>query len=255
MKVSRFGIWFAGLAVLAVGCGGGAEVKRETYTLSVKVSYKRYKPIHTQIVREVTPDVVKDRVMKLAGVNNVQREEALADLVAFGREQPRAMSLITGVLGHRDPRVREYALLALAKIGPGDWSIPVDRFRELIVDRDDRVKCATMYAVSTLGVRNGEIMKRTFAYLSDPSASLRTYAAECIRKLSYWPAIPALIYNHLAKEKVPIHLRMYAWEALENITLARVKAFPRSADMFEVLNARADAWIEWWENNRYKFRV
>ncbi|MHC4600881.1 MAG: HEAT repeat domain-containing protein [Planctomycetota bacterium] len=254
MVVPRITGPLAVLVLIAAGCGGGPELKRERLSLSVKVSHKRYKPIHTDIVRKVTSAVVKDRALKLIGVNNVQREEALADLVAFGRQQPKACDLIvTGILGHPQPQVREYALLALAKVGPGDWRIPVDKFRRLINDRDDRVKCATLYAMGLLGVKDGDLVNRAFEYLADPSPSIRTYAAEAIRKLSYWPAIPALIYGHLSRAKAPSHIRMYAWEALENITLEKVKAYPRGADLDSILLARAEAWTDWWEQNRHKF--
>ena len=254
MVVPKISGALAVLALVAVGCDVGPEKKTERLSLSVKVSHKRYKPIHTDIVRKVTVAVVKDRALKLIGVNNVQREEALADLVAFGRQQPKACDLIVeGILGHPQPQVREYALMALAKVGPGGWRIPIDKFRKLINDRNERVKCATLFAIGLLGVKDGDLVKRTFEYLADPSPSIRTYAAEAIRKLSYWPAIPALIYGHLGAEKAPTHLRVYAWEALENITLERVTAYPRGADMASILTARAEAWTSWWDRNRHKF--
>ncbi|MHC4780650.1 MAG: HEAT repeat domain-containing protein [Planctomycetota bacterium] len=244
---------FSVLALLVMGCGGGTEQKQERFTLSVKVSHKRYKPIHTNVVRNVTAAVVKDRARKLIGVNNVQREEALADLVAFGRQQPKACALIVGILDHPQPQVREYALLALAKVGPGDWRVPTDKFKKLIKDRDDRVKCATLYAMGHLGEDDDDLRDKAFEYLSDPNPSVRTFAAEALRKLKYWPAIPALIYRHLNVEKAPVHIRMYAWEALENITLAKVRAYPRGADIRSVMRARAKAWTDWWEHNRHNF--
>lgn len=253
MVLFRIALPLAVLALVVIGCGGGPEQKKEEFSLSVKVSHKRYKPIHTNVVRKITAAVVKDRALKLIGVNNVQREEALADLVAFGRQEPKACELIVGILDHPQPQVREYALLALAKVGRGDWRVPTDKIRKLINDRNSRVKCAALYAIGLLGVKDSDIVKRCFEYLSDPNPSIRTFAAEAIRKLSYWPAIPALLYGHLDRDQVPIHIRMYAWEALENITLAKVGAYPRGADVFAILKARAKAWKSWWEQNRHKY--
>jgi hypothetical protein len=246
-----------GLVAVAVlvagGCFGGGEVKKETFTLSVKVSHQRYKAKHTGVTREVTPQAVKERVMALQGMNNVRRQVALADLVAMGREQPRAISLIIDKLDHKDPRVRESTLLALAQIGPDVVELSSSKLRNLIVDPDERVICATLFAISMLKVKDRRLMKKAFEYLSHPSPSIRSFAAECIRKLAFWPAIPALIYGHLGKEACPIQVRVYAWEALENITLAKVDASPKAADMFSILKARAAAWKNWWELNRYKY--
>lgn len=242
-----------GVLALLAGCAGGGEQQRETFTLSVKVTHKKYDPIHTRVTRDVKPDDVKKRVLMLAGLNQVEREEALADLVAMGREQPRSTALIIGFLNHPEPAAREYSLLALAKIGPGGWSVPVDKFRTLINDSDERVVCACLFACATLGVKDRDIAKRAFEYLADPRVSVRTYAAECIRKLAYWPAIPALIYGQLGRSNVSITLRVYAWEALQNITLERVEDFPKGPDMFSILDARAKAWTQWWEANRYKY--
>jgi len=242
------------VALLAAGCFGGGEAKQETFALSVKVSHQKYKPINTKVTREVSANDVKERVMALKGMNNVRRQEALADLVAMGREQPRAVGLIIGVLDHPEPRVREYALLALAQIGPEVVRRPpTDKIRKLINDKDDRVVCATLFTISMLNVKDRKVVKRAFEYLSHPNPSIRSFAAECIRKLKFWQAIPSLIYRHLDRETLPINVRIYAWEAIENITLEKVDAYPKSADMFAILKARAEAWKQWWLENRYKY--
>lgn len=234
-------------------CGGGAETRQQEFKLSVDVTHERYKPIHSGVEREVTPEVVKTKVLALAGDNNVLRSEAMADLVAFGRREPRSMGLITQAIDHPDPKVREACLIVMGKVGPGSWSVPTDKLRSLINDPDDRVKAAVLFAVGSLGINDSDIRERAFEYLSHYNPVVRTHAAECLRELKYWPAIPALIYHHLAKENLPIEARVYAWEALQNITLEHVQDDPRSMDMFAILNARARAWTDWWEANRYRY--
>ncbi|GEM_PF-2898880 len=240
-------------AALIAGCGGGPEEREREYKLSVEVSHEKYEPINTKVTRQVTKESVQQRIRLLGGDNESLRREAIADLVAFGRREPRTMGLIAYNLDNPDPDIRRYALIALAKIGPGSWSPPVDKMRKLLEDPVNEVKTADMFAIGVLKLKDRDIVKRVFSYLSDPNPSLRSYAAECIRELKYWPAIPALIYGHLAMENLPIQLRLYAWEALQNITLEHVNTQPPGVNIFAVLKGRADAWTYWWEANRHKY--
>jgi HEAT repeat protein len=251
----------AAAAGLAAGCSSDPEEQGQTTSARIGVSYKKYEPIHTQVTRAITPEVVSARIQSLAGLDQVRRNQALDELVVMGRREPKVVGLLLKEIGNPDPFARRASLIAVARIGADPDDMPEDKFLQLMDDPDDDVKAAALYATGMLGIRDKNLAKKAFDLLNHPNPSVRTHAAECIRKIKFWPSIPALIYGHLALEKKPealseetfLQIREYACEALENITLEKVEARPGEMDIESILQARAQAWISWWEANRYKF--
>jgi HEAT repeat protein len=247
-------------ALVAAGCEGGAEEQTTATSARISVKWDKYDPIHTGVTRSLNPEVVKAKIQDLAGINEVRRDQALNDLVVMGRREPKVLGLLARELGNSDPFVRQYCLIAIGRIGGDPAEMPADDFLKLMDDPDDGVKCGALYATGMTKVRNKDLAKKAFYLLNHPKPEVRTHAAECIRRIQFWPAIPALIYGHLALEKPEalseetfLQFRIFACEALENITLERVMARPAEMDIDSVLIARAKAWVSWWESNRYRY--
>jgi hypothetical protein len=248
-------------AALVGGCEGGAEEQTGVQSARIKVKYDKYEPIHTQVSRSLNPEVVSAKIQEMAGINGVRREQALSDIVVMGRREPKVLGLLFKELGNADPFVRQSCLIAVARIGGDPDDMPEDKFLQLMDDPTDEVKCAALYATGMTGIRNRDLAKKAFSYLNHATPEVRTHAAECIRRIQFWPAIPALIYGHLALEKRPealteetfLQFRIRACEALEHITLDKVEALPVEMDVESVMAARAKAWISWWESNRYRY--
>lgn len=237
-----------------IGCGGGPEEKVEAKSARVRVSYDKYKPIHSGVTRSIDQNVVKVRLNVFASDNEVLKHHAKEDLVIIARRESRAIPMIASALNNPNPKVREYALLTLAEVGrEAAGEVDTGLVKKNLGDKHIGVICAALYCIGNLGLDNRDLIKMAFEYLSHYNPEVRSFAAECIRELKYWPAIPALIYGHLNSEGAPAHIRSHAVEALENITLVHVGINPRGMDLKSLQKAWAEAWTEWWETNRYKY--
>ena len=187
---------------LLLGCSGDEE--RDAGSSSPRTTFKRtgkLRPIHSGFRSKQTSSThIKWLIKRFDGENESLRREALDEVVEIGRP---AVNLLESALKHKSPAVREYVCQALGRISRMPGSFMMGKLVALLNDKVLRVRRAACFAIGNIGTSDTAVAKKVFALLSDPDPGMRTYAAECIRKLKYWPAIPALIFNHLAPRKAP----------------------------------------------------
>lgn len=220
------------LLTLSLAAGCSSEEQQDTGSSSPRPVFKKtgkLKPIHSGYKStQTTTAYIKKLVSDLDGTNESLRAAALDELVEIGRP---AVQHLENALKHKSPMVREGACLALGRIARLPGSFMMNKLVALLDDKDVRVLRAACFAIGHIGTDDTAAAKKVYSLCSHPDPTVRSYAAECIRKLHYWPAIPALIFNHLAPRKegegtpdadpglsYTRPLRAYAADALAHIT-------------------------------------
>jgi hypothetical protein len=193
----------AALALALVFAGGCAsEEERTTGTISPRMTFKktgRLKPIHSGFrSKQSTSKYIKNLITRFDGIDESRRREALDEIVEIGRS---SVQYLESALAAKSPAIREYTCLALGRISRMPGSFMFGKLVKQVDHPDLRVKRAACFAIGHIGTRDKAVAKKVFTLLSHPDPTVRSYAAECIRKLRYWPAIPALIFNHLQPKK------------------------------------------------------
>ena len=179
-----------------------SEEDRDTGTGSPRPVFKKtgkLKPIHSGFKsHQTSTKYIKMLIKRFDGTDESRRAAALDEVVEIGRP---AIQFLEATLKHRSAPIREYVCQALGRIARMPGSFMMNKLVAKLGDPEVRVIRAACFAIGHIGTKDTATAKKVFVHISHPNPTVRSYAAECLRKLHYWPAIPALIFNHLAPAK------------------------------------------------------
>ncbi len=187
-----------GAASAAFSAGCSSEEEKDSGSASPRASFKKsgkLQPIYSGFKSESTSSThINGLIKKFDGENDSLRNEALNEVVDIGKP---AVQYLESALKAPSPKIREFCCLALGRISKMPGAFMLDKVVALCDDPEVSVVRAACFAIGNIGTKDQAVAKKVFSLLSSPDPTVRSFAAECLRKIKYWPAIPALIFNHL----------------------------------------------------------